>query len=348
MVKKTIDLSYIKNSFLDVFLLYKNLIHWNFSKLLILLWSILLWFLSTTPFILIFLVYSLFSDVKINMLILWMFNWALLPDFFWNFILILIIVFYFIIFSYSNILLINLNNSYLDWNKLAYKKNKYFKIKKVYNYFKLSFLNFLILLIPVLIFTILITILVLISGGTNEILSLVSSWMFNYFTILSFLFFILGFISIIYLYYRIVFSYFVFSDKSYEVKKPWVFIYIKESFSKTKKIKGFFKFLSIISIFLVLVLPMKYFWAVLENNVKMIRDYSLYNKLTEDQKQSIPLKELDYFEWLDLQFKWYTDSKLDNEYKKNNIFVILFTVFNFLFIFWLFVMIHTSFYKREL
>lgn len=348
MSKSNTKNNYIKNTFSDIFLLYKNIIHWNISKLIIFIWSIILWFLSIIPLVIIFFIYSFFSDVNVNMLLLWMFKWELLPSFFWNSILVLIIAVYFVIFSYSNILLVNLNNSYINWEKISYKINKYFDFKKIFDFFKLSILNFLILLVPILIFIFLVLILFFVSWSIENVLSLVSSWVFNYFTILSFSFFIISLLSLIYLYYRIIFSYFIFSDNHYEYKNSKILFCIRKSFNKTKKIKWFFKFISLVIIFFILSLPIKYFWAVLNNNVKMLKDFSLYKNLTEEQKTKISSKDLYYFEWLWIQFKWLTKEKIQYELNKNNVFVVLFSIFNFLFLYWLFVMLHTSFYRNEI
>ena len=347
---KNKNMNFIVNGFLDVSLLYKNFFHWNISKLIIFVWSILLGLISVVPLILIFLIYTFFSssDVNIGMLIKWMLTGSLLNDFFWNIILLLIVVFYFIFYSYWNLLLINIYNYYQDNKILLYKKNEYFNFKKICNFLKLTIVNFVILFIPVLFFSILVWILVLFSGGLTQATSIVNENPFNYITISFYVFFILCFLFMFYLFYRIMFSYLVFSDKNYYDNKKNVFNYIKESFNKTKKIKSFFKFFTIIILFLIITIPIKIVWVALKNNVKILTDYSIYKKLNQDQKEQITKTDPYYFESLELEFKWFSDNELTRKLDLNELYIMLFSVFSFLFINWLFVMIYSSFYRREL
>lgn len=339
-----------KNIFLDVGLLFKNFFHWNASKLIIFVWSIGLWFLSVLPIILIFFIYSLYSNLNMSMLIDWMVNWTLLNNFFWNVILMLIIVVFMIIYSYWNLLLINVYNSYLDWKKLSYKKNDYFDFKKVVKFFNLTIINFLILLVPVLIFSVLMLVLFFASWDINKIYTLVSSWPLNYFTILSLIFVVVGIISLVYIWYRTIFSYLVYLDEAHVSKNVKVLDCIKESFVKTKKVKVFFKFLLVVFIFMVITLPIKFVWVVLNNNVKMINDYSAYKWLTAEQKDKVLNSNSDgyYYQSLEIDFKWFNDEKLEKISNKNEIYMVLFTILEFLFLNWLFLMVLTSFYKREL
>jgi hypothetical protein len=70
-----------------------------------------------------------------------MFTGQLLFNFFGNIILLAIIAVYFVVFSYSNILLMKLNNSYIENKVLDFKNNEYFNIKKIVKFFNLSLLN---------------------------------------------------------------------------------------------------------------------------------------------------------------------------------------------------------------
>jgi len=180
--------NYIILIFWDLILLYKNFIHWTISKILIFSWSIVLGFILTIPLIFIFFIYSLFSDLNMSLLIQWIFSWTAFYDIYANIILYLIILVYFIGFSYSNILLLNLNNWYIEWKNILYKANDYFNVRKIIKFIKLSFLNLLIIIIPFIIFLILIGILILFSGWTDKVNELILSWALNYFSILSLIF----------------------------------------------------------------------------------------------------------------------------------------------------------------
>lgn len=342
------NLNFIKRVFLDVFLLFKNFIHWNVSKIIIFVWSIILWFAFIVPLLIIFFIYTFFWDVNIWMLIAWLFSWKLLPDFLGNIILMLTVITYIITFSYSNILLTRVNNWYKDDKKLDFKKNEYYNIKKVVKYFNITLLNILILLIPVLIFVVLMWGLFLVWGSLNEINILVNSWAMNYFTIISFIFLIWSFIFLSYLFYRVIFSYFLLSDDSFYKKEKNALSYIKESFNKTRKIKKFFKFIVIIIIFIVLTAPINYIGKVFENNGNILNDYTTYLSLTDSQKEYISSEDLYYYETLKIEFNWLSLKEINRKIEQNYISSILYIIFSFLVLNWLFVMVFSSFYRREL
>ena len=340
--------AYIKNAFCDSAMLYKNFFHWNISKILIFFWSIALGFLFVLPFIFIFIVYSFLYHVDSTQLIWGMFNGNPMNNFFWNIILMLIVIVFAIIYSYWNILLLNVNNSYIEWKKLEFKKNDYFKFHKVIKFFNLTVLNALILLLPILTVIVLMWILFLISGDMSQIYEMVSSSPINYFTILSFVIAFLWIVWFVYITYRTIFSYLVYLEESHISKKVKLLDCIKISFNKTKKFKSFFKFLVLIVLFLIISLPIKFVWVMLDNNLKMVSDYSVYQNLSEENKEKVMESNSNYYSALEVEFRWYNDERLEKIARKNEIHMVLFTILSFLFLNWLFLMIMTSFYKREL
>ena len=346
--KCTHNLNFIRRTFFDIFLLFQNFIHWNISKLIIFVWSIVLWFISIIPFVIIFFIYTFYFDVNIGILVNWMLDWTILDNIFGKILLLLIIAIYFIIFSYSNILLLRLNNSYIEWKKIDFMKNDYFKIKKITKYFNLSLLNISIMLIPILLFTFLMWILFFFSGSKSDISELVSAWFYNYFTILSFTFLIICSLLLAYTYYRIVFSYLIMLEDNHHNKSKSTLSYIKESINKTKSVKKFLKFSIIIVIFVVLTFPINYIGKVLDNNWKFLNDYISFISLSEEQKTNLSYENMYYFENLKLEFNGLTTNDVTNKIKQNYIYLVLFTLLNFVFLYWLFLMIFSSFYKREL
>jgi hypothetical protein len=298
--------------------------------------------------ILVFIAYTFFSDISISVLINWMLNGILSDNIFWNFILLLIVAVYFIVFSYSNVLLIRVNNSYIEWKKIDYKKNEYFNIKKIIKYFNLSLLNIAILLIPVLLFSILMWFLFLFSGSLEEINTLVSSWYYNYFSILSLIFLIFCLLFLVYTYYRIIFSYLIMSDDKYYSQSKSALTYVKESFNKTKGIKKFFKLITLIFFVLILTSPIYYIWEVLDNNWNLLNNYNYFINLSDEQKTSLTSDDMYYFEWLKVEFNNIQIDEVNSKIKQNYIYLVLFSILNFVFLYWLFVMIFSSFYKREL
>jgi hypothetical protein len=346
--EEKIKRNFILQTILDIVLLFKNFIHWNISKLIINIYSVLVWFIFILPLIIIFIIYTFFSDVNVSMLISWMLSWELLYDLFWNILLVLIVVVYFIVFSYSNILLFRVNNKYIDWKQLKYKNKIFLDFKRLFKFIKLSLLNLLILSIPLVIFAILIMWLFMISGSINNVLEIVKTWVFNYFTVFSLLFWLIALISFAYLYYKIVFSYLLFSDdKVYDSSKK-VSFYIKKSFKITKWIKKILKFSTLIIIFILLILPFNYIWKILDNNWKYLSDYIYYTSVDDNTKTNIKESDVYYYNALELKFQWKDIVELRKDAKMNLVYDILFNVFNFLFIYWLFIMIFSSFYRREL
>ncbi len=356
IVKIVNKISYIKKTFLDILLLYKNFFHWNISKILIFLWSIILGFLFISPLVLIFFIYWFFSKVSLLMLIEWMFNWILLNNLFWNIILVIIVLVYAIIYHYWNILLLNVSNSYIDWKKISYKENDYFKFYKIIKFFGLTIINFFILLVPI-IFTIILMVILflvsmviffLVSGDIMKIYEMVSISPFNYFTILSFIFIVFGLIFSVYVLFRTIFSYLIYLDYSKESEKVKLLNCIKKSFSKTKGVKKFLKFLSLVLILIVMIFPIKIIWSIFENDLKNIKDYSIHLSKSDEDRKKVIESQYYYYEQLWLKFGWYDNETLQKIAIRNQIYVILFSIFSFLFLKWLFLMLLSSFYKREL
>jgi len=326
IIKKPVKLkkdemkNFLLNTFLDLTLLFKSLIHWNLRKIVIYLGWILLWIILSFPFFLSYKllggvpfidVYTnLFSWISINSFDSFMINlfylyktlaYIVVLSFSLDFMNILFLIWWLLfIFSlfYSSFVLIRLSIWYLDWEKVSVKWLEFLNYKKILKFFNLTLLNLLILLIPAIIFVILTWIVVFFSGNISDLNTLVASWSNNYFTILSFIFLIFSVLLLIYLFFRIIFSYFILSDNEEEM---CTFRYIKESFIKTKWIKIFFKFISLMIIFFLLMLPFKYIWFLLISN------------------------------WI-----WFS------------IFSIIFSLVAFILIYWILVMIFTSFYKREI
>jgi len=321
--KKSEKTNFVIQLFIDFILLYKSLIHWNISKLGIYLGSILLWIILSLPF---FIIYGYFWDLSFLNIYINLFSWISISSFdsfiinlvyiykslayiilllfsfdFLNIIFLIWWILFLFSFFYSSFLLIKISDWYLKWERINFKSLDFLNYKKIIRFFVLSFLNILILLIPVLLFFLLVWVLFLFSWNLTELNAMVLASSKNYFSILSLVFLILCSILLIYIIYRIVFSYFILSEDNEFNKERWVFSYIKESFLVTKSYKLFFKFISVILIFLVLLLPFKYIWFLIITSSNWIT--------------------------------WY---------------MITFSIFAFLFIYGSFIMMLTSFYKREI
>lgn len=318
--------NFIKWTFKDILKLYKNFIHWNISKLIVLVLSFILWIIILLPLVIV--IYSLLSYSFIDSLLS-------VKNILWN-------VLYFIF----TILLIKLNFSYIDWKKLWYKISNYFDFKKIIKIFNLTLLNGVILLIPAILFYIIISLMILAFWGQESVTNILAWTSFGFFQILSLVLFVLTVLSTVYLLYRIIFSYFVLFDL--KDTKDSVIKCIKESFNKTKKIKTFLKYSVIFIMFLFLLSPVNYLWIILKENNMNLFSYNTYLNLSDEYKWNLSWDNLYYVESLKLKYKDLSVDDVDTKIKINNLYIIIFNILNFVFLSGLFVMITSSFYKREL
>jgi hypothetical protein len=127
-----------------------------------------------------------------------------------------------------------------------------------------------------------------------------------------------------------------------------------------------FKFMLILFILMILIFP---FWLIvnyLSNNDKLLNHYVILDaSLKQDMsllsdsnikhftslESDLALYDLDensYYELLKSKY-WEIDIEdINSKIKTNYIFLIMYSIFDFIFIYWLFVMAFTSFYRREL
>jgi len=166
-------------------------------------------------------------------------------------------------YNYKIILLSNLYFSYLDWEKISYMKNIYFNTKKIFSYLSILSWIALVLLIPFLFFKIVFFILLFLFWWINEVSVLMQeNGSSNMFSILAWIFFFISILVFLYLAYRLTFAYVIMLDKNYKENQKWIF-YIKESFKITSWMK-IFKFILVMIIFTILILPFDYIWKSLE------------------------------------------------------------------------------------
>lgn len=335
----------IKSLFLDISLLYKNIIHWNISKILILIHSIFLGFLFILPSLLLFFVYSLFSWNEFMDIINSFFNWIYMNWFIWNLIYVFTLVSFVLGYFYSFILVLNLNKKYLNWEKMPYLKNEFLNTKLILNYVLLSLLNFVLFLIPVLFFILLLSLIIFAFWWVESVISLLVSSTNSVFPLISLVLFVTLLIILFYLFYRFIFSYFLLVEIENKDKK--VYNLLIESFFKTSWIKKFIKFCILILIVFSLYLPFSIIWSYINWNYKDLNNYVTYISLNEaDREQLKQISPYDY-EWLEIK---YSELEINNIEKLQYNFYfssLVFTVLEFILMFWLFNMFLTSFYNNN-
>jgi len=336
----------LKKICVDISFLYKNFLHWNISKILILIASFLVWALLSLPFFLLMWILALIdpidwssifaSDINIYMNIaqyLTIHPFYLLAEFI---LFIIGITFLFLWMSYQIILESNLYLHYFKKEKLPFKNNYYFDASKVSTYFGILGWIMIYLLLPIIVLIISFLVLFLIYKFLFVPEMILSAWVF--------IALVICFIWFLYLSYRLSFSYLVFLDRDNTAEKQKPKSYVKKSLSLTSW-KVFFKFLPIVIIFTILLAPMNIIGASIENNINDIRNYFWYKS---GQIQMVDDSDRFEYEYLQSLFVEDTDEELIWDLQFLYTQQVIFTVLAFLFIGWLFTMIMTSFYKRAL
>lgn len=330
----------IKEVFLDIWKLYKNFVHWNLSKILFYLYWIWLGVIWVIPFIIIFLLWwweisSFFTSLFYSIYIL---------GSFWNTLLILSFIAFSIFYSYSFLLLLKLNDSYLNNKKIAYFKNDFLNIKLFWKYLWLAFLSFFIIfIIPAFISIVLFFLSVFFVWWVEKAILLSLSPKLGFFTIFTFILFILFLVISFYLFYRFIFSFIILIQ---EKEKKWVFTILKESFKKTKWIKNFLKFSLISFLILLLYFPFSLLTGFTSDTYKDIKNYITYISLDDSHKEWYKAINKSYYEQLEIEYTWVTKEQLYNLENFYSLLNLFFSILKFICINGIFFMVISSIYKR--
>lgn len=348
-----------KKIFSDIFKLYKNFGHWFLSKIVIFIFSLLVAFIIWSIFFIFYnflntdltfskILSSFFQSLDISSLIssiiyvFWLVWYAFWLIFVWDFSSILYLLWwlsFLLFYFFSEILFINLNKKYLENKRLSVKKNKYFDYKLFLRYLSLNFYFFIFIIICFILFFILLKIFVFAFWWTTNAWLLIQKWAWNLVSISSFVLFIIYFLIFIYFLYRFIFSYIFILENS-------VWKSIKKSFKKTKWFKKVLKFLAVILVFFTIYLPFLFLGKSLEQNRYEVNFYALYTFYAEKNKVEMNAEQKQMMQVLDKKFAWKTKDDLKAMNEKINFYIIFYSLFNFLFLTWVFSMIFVSSYKR--
>lgn len=339
-------LKLLKNIFSDIFILYKNILHFTISKIVILLSVIVLMFIFLIPSLIILV--SVFFWLWLNNSLIpsnfWFFTILLL--WFWLIVFILTIILFFISYWYSNLLLVKLNLKYLKWKKLDLSKNYYFNFKLFFKYLNVTLISYLFIFLPVLIFIIGSALFLLFFWWFSN--PEVISWMveLNWLSVSILVLAILCIIGVIYMIYKTIFWVVILVSESKWKTFKSAYYYVKKSFSLTKWFKRFLKFLLVFLVILTFSSPIFITESIFESKVDGLEKYIDYKKwkLTDAEIW----KNFYNLENLKLKYWNYDIEKLKKDLIFDNRFLILLYIFDFLFIYWIFQMMLVSFYKREI
>lgn len=336
----------VKTIYTDISLLYKNLLHWNISKLLIFVWGVLLWVLAIVPFAILFFIYSLSSWVPFWDFINSLINSVYMTNLMGNILYILSLWAYALSYFFTFILLIKLNKWYLEWKKIEYIKNEYLNYKLYFKYILLSLLNFVIFLVPVLVFILILSIFIIVFGWVEEVSLMVVSNNTNIFSIVSLILFVLLLIILYYLFYRFIFSYFLLLEES--EKATWLVSLLKKSFHLTAWFKKFIIFTISFLLVWLAYLPFSIVSTYINWNYSDLEGYYWYLSLKEEDRATLKGINTYYYEWLEKKYEGKDISKIESLQTWYYIFSIMYKIFEFIFIFWVYSMFLNSFYKRNI
>lgn len=336
----------IKDTFKKIWLLYRNFIHWNISKLLYSLYWVVLWLVILIPFLLVYYIYISIYWGEFMTFITAFRNWVFLWNTFENILHIIALFFYTISFYFSYMLYIKLYDLYLKWKKIAYIENDFLNYKMFWKYLLMTILLIiLILVIPVLIYILLFYLMVELIWWTQAATMLAlseSSWTFVLITLFSFVLLILF---CFYLFFRFVFSYFLLVLG--EDNKKSIISLLKNSFIITKWIKKFFNFLLVIFITLLAYLPFYALTSALSINYDNLNWYASYLSLNDEQKEIFKSQYSTFpIEELELKYMNISNEDIIFEQKIYYYTLTILSIIWFLFVSWVFIMILQNFYNN--
>lgn len=335
----------------DVFLLYKNFLHWNISKLIMNIAALIVGLVLAFPFFLFAVFIGLIDPIPWMSLIYLQLQWvnplieALSYASVYTFsfvVMTLVMLITFVIFliwnAYSNVLLARVYGWYIDDQKLAYKDNYYLSTAHIKKFVFLALWHGVILFIPLLILWSFVLVLAALNGG--ELIT------FELFSILL-LFVVLIWIFVVsYTLFRIVFSVIFLSfDEPKVVSQHKAWRYIKKSFKLTSWIKKYLKFLFVFAFFFLITHPFRITADTIQNDIQWLRDTIEFRALSianPEQALESPLADVALF------YENLSDEKLFANYRWAITLSILLSVVWFLLLSGLYTMVFVSFYRRIL
>ncbi len=263
----------------DFSLLYRKFIHWNISKILIVIFTFLLGILFALPFLIIVVILmnidpidwkdiisTFYTSQTIGMSLLT----ALSSHLFYIIIEALFLILWVLSFwfwsSYRLILLAKLNLDYKKWTPTKFFQNYYFngaKILKVLGIFSWIWLVFFALFLAVVLFVF--VVILLFWWIDNSYLLATQGTSISGFSLIILFWVLSGILAFLYLAYRMNYSYIIMLDEENYPQTQSALSYVKESFKITSGVK-IFKFVWVALLFsLCIMLPIDYLAQYLEN-----------------------------------------------------------------------------------
>lgn len=330
--------------FSDVFFVYRHFLHWNISKIILSCYSFVLAIILALPFFILVVLLgmfdpldwiSIFSDSNISHELL---TQTLASHPYWLIAMIFLgattVLVFLMAGAYFSVLQSRLSQKYIERKLLAYKKNIRINFKEIQTFFGIISWMSLYLLAPFIIW----------GGGVFYLYLMYHSEMLS-FSFLSYSLLastVLLIVALMYLSYRMCFSYIILAEEGDEIHKSRH--YIKKSFQLSKG-KNMWKFLFISILYFLLISPIRISENYLEQSSQAMRDALAFKTKTIE---NIDADDMPYYEYITKEYKDVSEEALiDTVVLYTRLRIVLFFAFYLLFT-GLFVVLLTSFYSRVL
>ena len=352
--------------FWDIKLLFQNFFHWNFSKLIIWVFSFILALLSFLPFFVVLIILWVIDPIP------W---WSILLDGVNEsvqlqalsafsespvflvvelFISVIWIAFALGVFSYKSILFFELYESYNAWDRKSLWENiSLYHFKK---YLKAFPVFASILLVYILAFVLIILFIIFVSWGFLRAADIVASSTFNFVSVSSLAAFVSFFLLFCYTFYRLIFG-FIFLTET-DSSDNHVNQYFRLSYYKTRPAYVFWVFLVFMFLFWLIKYPVDIYRDVLNQKNQELEQYFVYTQ-TINSVKDLPAEQqaqflesvygtTDQLEFLVDRYQYLPAQELQNEFRRNDLVYITMTLFAFFCLYGVYEMILYSFYRHLL
>lgn len=333
----------------DIIFVYKNIIHWSISKIIISVWSIVLGVLVSLPFFILACIVGLIDPIGWTSIVEYALTWTdisieiitwMAQHPYWLVIMILIIttsIFAFLLASsYSLLLQAHLILKYIKREKLPFKKNLYFSREHISTMLGLLCWNAVYVIAPLFIwFSAILALYVL-----YNIAWAIPYVLFSYGTmgITLILIWVMSFVM-----YNILFWYTILAwEKAWKIWSSRS--YLLKSI-KVTSLRNFFKFILLIGIYFIIMSPFRAIDSYLERNLTMLRDAFIYKSWA---LENITANQREYYEYVTQEFRDLSSEQIAKKAQLMYMLQVIYFFFSYFAFGWLFIVIIVSFYKRVL
>ena len=331
----------------DVTYVYKNFLHWSFSRVIISVWSILLWIILALPFLAICIIVGLIDPIDWRVIIEFIVTGAdpthelliagIANHMYWLILMLILCLGTGMVFlfgsSYNLLLIAHLSLDYVKRKKLAYKKNLYFSKNHILTMMGLLSWNTVYFLAPFFIFAIILVVLYLAQRS--------GFFGFEFFSYLSFALTLVFIVIMSFVIYKILFGY-VLLAKEKEAKIKSARSYLLKSIKDTS-LRNYGKFVIILMMLFVVFTPFRTAEEYMDGKMIDLKNAFAYKSGLLDTMNS---GEEKYWEYITREYEDTTSQELLNDIQTLSTLSILYFFVSYFLLNGLFILVVVSFYKR--